>query len=240
MSTSESSRHPGGPIAVFQFQSFAADPQPAPAADFQLQSFEGVTREQPSFLGLDLHNQAQAILTAAQMRAQDLERQAYEEGFLQGQKDGQEIGKKSLNHVMQRFLEMLNSLETAKEELHRSREQTLVRLVLVMGEKLVGRELRLHPESIRHVIEQGLQHLAETEHLRLLLNPQDLEMLQQTDRSSWPSGIELVPEATITVGGFLLESPRGDLDGTRENRWVRVARVLEEVLEKIDADLPTP
>jgi flagellar biosynthesis/type III secretory pathway protein FliH len=100
--------------------------------------------------------------------------------------------------------------------------------------------LRLHPESIRQVIEQGLRQLAETEQLRLFLNPQDLELLEQTDRSFWPSGIEMVPEAAITVGGFLLESPRGDLDGTRESRWARVARCLEEALEKINADLSTP
>ncbi len=188
----------------------------------------------PGLTQAELMQKGRQILEEAKNKAQEIERQAYEQGFLQGQKDGQEVGEKSLAEVTQRFLDLITALEQDKEVLYRRREEDLLRLVLVVAEKLVARELATNPESIRDIIARGFQYLADHENLRLVLHPQDHQLLQQVDFTGWPAGVTLVPDGFITPGGFRLETASGDLDGTREHLWVRVAQVVQEALEKLD------
>ncbi len=182
----------------------------------------------------ELTRMAEKILAAAEERRQHIERRAYEEGFRQGQKDGQEVGRRGLEEVMQRFEKMLAALSEEKETLYRRRERDLVELALAVSRKIVGRELTIQPEAIRDLVESGFRHLFEAEHLKLRIHPQDLELLAQYSRTSWPPGVELVPDGGINPGGFILETERGDLDGTLETRWAKVSQAIDRFLENSD------
>jgi flagellar biosynthesis/type III secretory pathway protein FliH len=109
-----------------------------------------------------------------------------------------------------------------------------------MGEKMLGRELTLRPEDLERLIREGLRQLADTERLRLVVHPQDYDLLQGADRSAWPPGLELAADPTLTPGGFVLETPHGDLDGTWESRWDRLARIIEEALDSAYENQPAP
>ncbi len=86
--------------------------------------------------------EARGILKEARDKAQYIERQAYEEGFQQGQKDGREVGQRSMEQLVQQFQDLVNALIQDREELYRQREQDLVNLVLLISRKIVVRELR--------------------------------------------------------------------------------------------------
>jgi flagellar assembly protein FliH len=83
-------------------------------------------------------------------------------------------------------------------------------------------------------VAQGFQYLADSEEIKLRLNPLDYEILQQGSRDSWPAGVELVADGTIEAGGFLLETPTGDIDGTLENRWAVVSQVVRDAIQVAD------
>ncbi|MBM4285477.1 MAG: hypothetical protein FJ128_09540 [Deltaproteobacteria bacterium] len=240
MSTSEAPDQPTATVRTFDLPVFPR-PQGSPAVEkFILKPLAAGSQEVPEFVAQDLSGRMQQLLASARKRAQEIERQAYEEGFRQGQRHGQELGEKSLEPVIQRFLHLIASLETAREELHRAREQDLLRLILLIGEKMLGRELSLRPEGLEWLIRQGLQQLADSEQLRLVVHPQDYHMLQRADRSSWPPGVELAADPTLSPGGFVLETLHGDLDGAWETRWSRLARVLEEALDDAFENQPKP
>jgi flagellar assembly protein FliH len=174
------------------------------------------------------------ILAAAHLKAQDIEQQAYEEGFQQGQKDGQEVGRRALEEVVKRLENLVTTLEQDREALFREREGVLLDLVILVSEKLVARELSLHPEAIRQIIEEGFRHAAHQEGLRLLVSLLDYEVLQKENLDSWPPGVELQADGTITPGGFRLETSLGEVDGTRETRWSLVVQAVQQAVETLN------
>jgi flagellar assembly protein FliH len=178
--------------------------------------------------------EARGILKEARDKAQYIERQAYEEGFLQGQKDGREVGQRSQEQLVQQFQDLVNALIQEKEELYRRREQELVELVLLISRKIVAKELKIQPEAIQEIVAAGFQLLSDSEDIKLHINPQDHEILQWAPQEAWPPGVEMVPDGTISPGGFLMHTATGDIDGTAENRWALVAQLVKDMLQGRD------
>jgi flagellar assembly protein FliH len=225
------------PEAVEEFQYQGLEPQnqapPAKPQEFRLWDYslpESSPRD-----GLVAGPKVEDILAAARLKAEEIEQQAYEEGFQQGQNDGQEVGRRALEEVVKRLQGLATILEQDRENLFQQREGVLLDLVLLISEKLVARELSLHPEAIRQIIEEGFRQVAQQEGLRLLVSPLDYEILHQEDLDSWPPGVELQANGTISPGGFRLETALGEVDGTRETRWSRIVQAVHQTLETVNA-----
>lgn len=197
--------------------------------------FEPLAYQEPGMeASPEMIEAAQGILGEARKKAQHIEREAYEQGFLQGQKDGREVGERSLDQQVQQFRDLVQALAREKEELYRRREQELLALVLLVSRKIVARELKLQPEAIQDIVAGGFRILADTEDIKLRLHPQDYEILEWASRDSWPPELELVADGTIEPGGFLMETACGDIDGTLENRWAVVTKLVQEALQAED------
>ena len=238
------------------FSSETVRPDPETVEEFQLPglgeesqtSLPQSVEFEPWDLGLPEHNaqvgpgvaaKTEAILAAAHLKAQEIEQQAYEEGFQQGQRDGQEVGRRALEEVVKRLQNLAATLEQEREILFRQREGVLLELVMLVSEKLLARELHLHPEAIRPIIEEGFRQVAHQEELRLLVSPLDYEVLRQENLKAWPPGVELLADGTVSPGGFRLETSLGEVDGTRETRWALLVQAVQQAVESLNAPDPT-
>jgi flagellar assembly protein FliH len=233
MSTFELTKFDPEPIKESQFEGLELQGLATPESlEFQLWDYSlpgSAPRE-----GVAVEAKIEEILAAAHLKAQDIEQQAYEEGFQQGQKDGQEVGRRALEEVVKRLESLVTTLEQDREALFQQREETLLNLVILVSEKLVARELNLHPEAIRQIIEEGFRHVAHQEGLRLLVSPLDHEVLQQENLDSWPPGVELQADGTIRPGGFRLETSLGEVDGSRETRWSLIVQAVQQAVESLN------
>ena len=213
----------------FSFQGFAGGEERERVTEF---CFQPLAYQEPGMEPTpEMIEAAQGIVGEARKKAQHIERQAYEEGFQQGQKDGREVGERSLDQQVQQFREMVVALVQEKEELYRQREKELLDLVLLISRKVVVRELKLQPEAIQEIVAGGFRILADTENIKLRINPQDHEIMQWAPQETWPPGVEMVPDGTISPGGFIMETATGDIDGTLKNRWASVARMVQKALQ---------
>jgi flagellar assembly protein FliH len=235
MFTSEQKKIDPETVEEFQWQGLEVQNQAPPSKplEFQLWDYslpEGTPRE-----GLGVEVKVEDILAAAHLKAEEIEQQAYEEGFQQGQKDGHEVGRRALEEVIKRLQDLVTTLEQDREGLFLQREGILLDLVLLVSEKLVARELSLHPEAIRQIIEEGFRQVAHQEGLRLLVSPLDYEVLQQENLDSWSPGVELHADGTVSPGGFRLETSLGEVDGTRETRWSLIVQAVQQAVETLNA-----
>lgn len=231
MFTSEQNKIDPETVEEFQWQGLEGQNQAPPAKPLEFQLWDYSLPEGAPPQGLGVEGKVEDILAAAQLKAEEIEQQAYEDGFQQGQKDGQEVGRRALEEVVKRLQSLASTLEQDREGLFQKREGFLLDLVLLVSEKLVARELSLHPEAIRQIIEEGFRQVAHQEGLRLLVNPLDYEVLQQENLESWPPGVELRADGTISPGGFRLETSLGEVDGTRETRWSLIVQAVHQALE---------
>ncbi len=233
MSSYKILRTPPAEVHPFPLPGLAEAAAP-PAGASELFTRDFGQEEGPPLPGAaDLEARAREILAQAEAQRQHIERQAYEEGFRQGQQDGREMGLKALEEVTRRLRDLLAELVDFRERLFREREEEMVRLALAVARQVVGRELKSDPGSLRPLLEQAFQAISHREGLRLHLHPGDLEVLCEAAREGWPPEVELVADGNLTPGGFRLETTLGELDGTLETRWERVARAVTAALARV-------
>ena len=236
MSSSESPKMKPGDVAAFRLPSlqtettfFAPD-----AKNYVFQALIGDVPSQATFLESNLSKRVEQVLAEAEAKRQYIEEKAYEEGFRQGQKDGQEVGRRGLEEIVQRFETMLVTLAEEKERLFHQRERELVELALAISRKIIGRELNIQPEAVREVLATAFHHLRECEPVRLLVHPQDYELVMDYAQASWPQGLEVIADSSLSPGGFVLETDQGEIDGTPETRWAKINQVIDHVLGNRD------
>ena len=219
-------------VEEFSFPGFdAGDPGPR-VKEF---SFKPFAYQEPNMEPTpEMLAEAQGIVWEAKKKAEHIEREAYEQGFNQGQKDGREVGERSLDQQVQQFKSLVEALTRDREELYRQREEELLDLVLLISRKIVARELKLQPEAIQEILAGGFRVLADAEDIKVRISPQDHEMLQWAPQETWPRGVELVADGTIHPGGFLMETATGDIDGTLNNRWDEVTKLVKGMLQEKD------
>jgi flagellar assembly protein FliH len=226
---------PKGPnIQEFQWPGLENSLETPTLAPFEFRSWDLALLDENSPASQALRAKAEEILGEARQKAQELERQAYEEGFRQGQKDGQEVGQRGLAEVTRRLQNLAEALVKERENLFRQREKVLVDLAVAVGEKLAFRELTLHPEAIRQIIEAGFRHLTTYEGLKVVVSPSDFEILRNEDLGSWPPGVELEADGTLTPGGCRLVNTLGEVDGTWETRRTLIAQAVRGALEALE------
>jgi flagellar assembly protein FliH len=206
------------------------------SGNFVLQPFEGNVPRKAAYSESELTLRADHILAETEAKRQYIEQQAYEEGFRQGQKDGQEVGRRGLEEIVQRFEHMLAALVAEKEAFYHRRERDLVELALAVSRKIIGRELTIQPEAIRDLVAAACQNLYDTERLQLMIHPQDYEFFIHHSQVSWPLGMEVIADSALTPGSFKLETDQGEIDGTLETRWAKVNAAIDKILERRHED----
>ncbi len=235
MFSSESTKDDSKPVEEFSLPSLEGKQKGSSSRSLDFQPYDyGVLGGGPQD-PQKLARLSDEILTEARQKAHEIEQQAYEDGFQQGQQDGLEVGRRALEEVVKRLQSLVADLEQERETLFRQREQILLDLVLLVTEKLVAQELTQHPEAIRSIIEEGFRQVTHLEGLRLLVSPPDHEILRQENLASWPPEVELVADGTVSPGGFRLVTALGEVDGTRETRWALVVQAVQQALETSNA-----
>ncbi len=87
------------------------------------------------------------ILREAKEKAQFIEKEAYEKGFAQGEKDGRELGQKRIETVVGQIRELADELQNQRERFYRLCEKEMLQLVLGIARKIIHREPQLAKES---------------------------------------------------------------------------------------------
>lgn len=184
----------------------------------------------PSVQG-DIMPSVDAAITSRPPTAEEIEnihKQAYDEGFNLGRKEGRALGyKQSQQRVEQEHQQrtetlkgILNHLAEPLSQLDDEVEKTIIDMVALLAKHLVRRELKTNEGEIIGVVRHVMGHLPiSARHPRIHLNPEDLELVKKAlaigdEEESW----RLEPDPLISRGGCLVESQSSFIDATVEAR----------------------
>lgn len=166
-------------------------------------------------------------------RAEAVEREAYEQGFAQGEKAGREIGEQKLAVAMRNVEQMLETMGSLKEELFQREEKKLIGLAYLIAEKVVHFTIEKDEEVALKIAEQVLLKTMREDQLRIELNPQDESMFRDRG-SSLPVIAQRLKNLTIETnesvqrGGCIVSTPMGEIDATIDNQLYMVKGELME------------
>jgi flagellar assembly protein FliH len=184
------------------------------------------------------------ILKEARDRALLIEREAYEKGFAQGERDGLELGEKRLEAILDTFRKILEEIGSLRRDLYQTYEAEMVRLVLALTRKILRHDLPLPEGWVKETVKAAFQYVLEPRKVILHLNPKDYQYLLNhpegfpfSQGGKEESKVEVVADPSITRGGCFLETPQGDIDATLETQ---IGTLLPAVWQKFEQTALSP
>lgn len=179
----------------------------------------------------DFEPEAMAVLTVDEIEA--MQKQAYDEAFVQGKNDGYNQGYQENVQALQKqaadFASLLESLSEPFKALDAEVEKELVKLAIAMATQIIRREIKLDPGQIIAVVREAIYVLPlSAQKISVRLHPEDAELVRSTLlldelHTAW----KIIEDPLITRGGCQVDTDVSHVDATLENR---LATVIATVL----------
>jgi flagellar assembly protein FliH len=162
-----------------------------------------------------------------------VEREAYQRGFAEGKKLGQEQSAAEVQPVMERLSRCLAELSALRPGMRREAEKDLVKLSIAIARRVLHRELTLDPESIEGLIKVALDRLESRELCTVRIHPdQEAAMRVLLERFSNAHKIEIIADKSLRLGDVLLETPHGSIDASVDAQLSEIERGFADRLQR--------
>jgi flagellar assembly protein FliH len=206
-------------------------------------------RRQCDELVENARRQAQQILAEAKGAAGELRAQARAEGIADGQNQGLaaahqlietragEIAaqktQEQLRSALPAFQAAVRALELERDKWLQTWEMAAIKLSAAIAGKVLRQEISQQPEISMAIVRNALQLAMGEPHVKLHLNPRDLEHLHDCGKEA-VSRLGIVGEATLLAdekiarGGCLIETHHGVIDARIETQ---IERIVSELME---------
>lgn len=161
-----------------------------------------------------------------------------------GYKDGYRDGLSALENFKQTYAAQITaqvgqvaaSFQAQLDALEQQLALSVAQLASDIARQVVRNELATQPELVEAVAQEALGSLVHSaRHVRVLVNPDDHQLLTERGQLDLQSRhARLMPDASVTPGGCVVESDIGVIDASLESRWRQVAAALGQRSEWAD------
>ena len=165
-----------------------------------------------------------------------IEQEAYEEGFVQGEKDGFELGEKKALKVIENIENLFNEITDLKNDILKQYEKEILELIFAVAEKVVHHEVKLDDTVVKSAIFAALELAVEKSKVVFNVNPDDYDYVEKLrpelfNRNKELKSIVVSSNPSVTRGGCFLETPYGNIDATIESMLEKISHCLRESAE---------
>jgi len=190
---------------------------------------------------VELEDTSAVVLTVDDIET--MQKQAYQEAFVKGEKVGREEGKKEgikqgyeeskhlVEAQVEKFIGLLKSLSEPFNQMDEEVESSIVHLSLLIAKQVIKRELKQNPEHIITVVKEALKVLpVANKKVSITLHPDDAALLKEGfPKDEKIEDWRFIEDAAITPGGCLINTNVSQIDQTIEQRISEIiTRVLDE------------
>jgi flagellar assembly protein FliH len=163
------------------------------------------------------------------LRAAEIEKQAYERGFADGQKAGLELGEKATEPLLEQYARSLDQLKKLRREVLVASEREVVRLALEVARKIVRREIAIDEELTLTLVKVALSRIEDQSLITIRVNPKDHGIIRRyqavrSDNDALGEGIKLVEDPLISRGGCVIETESGIIDARVEEQFREIEK----------------
>ena len=107
-----------------------------------------IVKKEAKKILITARTQAASLLEETNSRIITIEKETYTRGYQKGELDALRAKKEVQEEFSISTRKILKELEEIRENIYRDTEEEIVKLVVAIAEKIVGRQLDLHPETI--------------------------------------------------------------------------------------------
>lgn len=192
---------------------------------------------------------AEKILLDAQIEAESIKKEAYEQGYLdgkeQGYKDGYDVAadeaKQRLDKELKKVEELRIELYEEKATILKQSEEELLMLALAIAEKVVDTELQ-DEKVYRNFIKKTLNSTKGKENIKLHVSEADFNRISSNKDYIVSSieglkDIEIISDRYLTRGSCIVDGGAGVIDGSVNTQLNQIKRALESILNYEESTL---
>ena len=251
MSLSENtpqSRSESGTCKAFRMESFDTT-GPSSGSETVDHTFEALFNDddsQDGVFGEYMSSGSKEVVEAAKKQASLIERDAYEKGFAQGEKDGMEMGTKRLDKILDQIHETLQEIVSYKQEFIKLHEKEMLGLICRIAEKVVREKVKVDHNIVREAIFEAFNLTTDRTEITVKVGPEDIEYVKELrpeffDRIKDLKSITIESDPSISQGGCFMETAFGHVDARLESQLDKIATAVERAFEENHpGDLPEP
>jgi type III secretion protein L len=156
------------------------------------------------------------------IEAEDLKTLSFQEGF--------QDGLVSLN---QHILQLDHELKKIREDV----QKRILPLALTAARKIMGEELKLHPDRIVEIVMTSLKPVTQHRKITIYVNRADLEHLEAAKSKIKKiferlENLSIQERADIEPGGCIIETEAGIINAQLENQWRALETAFESFAKK--------
>lgn len=174
-----------------------------------------------------LHNanaEASRIIAEAEESKALIEQAAFEKAELEARSAFESEVAERVSDVREQLLETIEKLSNLSADIVTHVESDLVELAVQIAKKIVRREVSIDREIALTLVRVSLGKLNQRTAAQVHLNPEDLAFVQKNTSSlDFRGALELVEDPSISVGGCLIHTETGDVDGRIESQFDEIA-----------------
>lgn len=162
--------------------------------------------------------------------------QGYAEGFAQGHAQATLEGQRQIDNFIatqgqeaaQRYLALFESAQTQLAASEQAIAHGALELACEIARQVLRRELSLNPNALQPVIREAIGMLtSDTKAAVVRLNPLDVDVFSDVFQAEFSHlKLTLLPDASVSRGGCLVEAAGTVVDGTLERRWQKAVASL--------------
>lgn len=237
-----------GMCKPFRMDSFDAA-KPSSGSETVDHTFEALYNSdgsQDGVFGEYMSSDAKDIVEAAKKQSASIERDAYEKGFAQGEKDGMEIGTKKLDKILDKIHKTLQEMVSYKEGFIKLHEKEVLGLICRIAERVVREKVKVDHNIVREAIFEAFNLAADRTEVTVKVSPEDIEYVKGLrpeffDRIKDLKSITIESDPSISQGGCFVETAFGHVDARLESQLDKIATAVERAFEQNHpGDLPGP
>lgn len=160
-------------------------------------------------------------------------KQEIDDAYAKGRREAQEQEAKKLETAARAFAAAVTEVDKLRAELAERSRDDMLRLVMVIAEQVVRREVSLHPDIVVKTIEHALQASVRADHCKIQINPADLDAVTEQKplflaSISGLKNVNIMADPNVTAGGCRIESDLGEVDATLETQLEMIRQTLNE------------
>ncbi|CAN2041985.1 flagellar assembly protein FliH [Candidatus Magnetomoraceae bacterium gMMP-15] len=178
--------------------------------------------------------EAESILEKANQRSVEIEKQAYEEGFSKGEKDGQANALKNIDEQFKNVEGILTEIINYKDNFAKTYEKEIIDLIRRIAEKIVHVHVKLDNEVVMENIFEAFAIIAERTEVKVSINPKNMDYVNENrpeffSRVKGLKSVTIESDPSITKGGCLMETIFGEVDASIESQLKIICQALESL-----------
>ena len=158
-------------------------------------------------------------------------REARETAFREGEAAGRNQAAAQIQPLLDKLARSLHEVAELRPKLRLEAESDVLQLSLAIARKVLHRELSTDPEALAGLVKVALEKIRLRDIVRVRINPQyHAPVAQLLAKFSPGTSIELLPDPKLELGGLVVETTRGEWDGSVGTQLKEIERGLADRL----------